>query len=132
MANTTTTPVETSTNIEVQVAKHDVSFNLHRLAPEGLGLSIDFALSDAFYCKDPGKTQMIILARPLYQYEDGLHADEWADEVFSAELSIDEARQLRAFLNHPATSAILDGPRMVYGSDDEPSTWIHAKYLLSR
>ena len=117
MANTTI-ETTTSTNIEVQVAKHDVSFNLHRLAPEGLGLSIDFALSDAFYCKDPGKTQMIILARPLYQYEDGLRADEWADEVFSAELSIDEALKLRAFLNHPEVSRILDGPRTVYGSDD--------------
>ncbi len=109
------TQQQNNTTIEPTVMKHDVSFNLYRPGADSLGLSIDFALSDAFYSQDLDKTQLLISARPLYQYEDGLRADEWANEAFSAELSIDEALKLRAFLNHPAVSAILDGPRMVWG-----------------
>ncbi len=116
---TATTTVETTTpttgaNIEVYNLNYDVSLNLQRKAVEGPGLSIDFALMRAA-CQDG--TQLLIGAIPLRQYEDGLRADECAENAFLAELSLAEAKQLRAFLNHPEVSCVLDGPKMVWSSD---------------
>ncbi len=109
-----TTTVETGANIEVQVTNYDVSLNLQQKAIEGPGLSIDFALTRASF---QDGIQLLIGAIPLRQYEDGLRADECAENAFLAELSLAEARQLRAFLNHPEVSRVLDGPKMVWSSD---------------
>ncbi len=114
--NNTTIETTTSTDIEVMTTKHDVGFNLHRKGVgEDLGLSIDYALTRAAF--EDG-TQLLIGAIPLWQYEDedgGIRADETAENAFLAELTFDEARKLRAFLNHPEVSRVLDGPRMAFG-----------------